>query len=116
MPRENREFSGTDDQPWEKVDEGVFQKILSKDDETGAYTRLLKFDPGANLNQLLSHDFYEEVYVVKGTLVDKTLNETFSEGMYAYRNPDMKHGPYFSPSGCMTVEFRYFGLKRKDEN
>ncbi len=115
MGRENKEFFDTELLPWNKIAEGIYEKVLSKDDETGAYTRLLKFEPGAELPNRLVHDFFEEVYIVKGALVDKHLNKTFTEGMYAFRNPGMEHGPYVSPTGCITFEVRYYGMKAKGE-
>jgi len=115
MSRENKEFFDTELLPWNKIGEGLYEKILSKDEETGAYTRLLKFEPGAEINNILSHDFFEEVYIVKGTLIDKRLNKTYTEGMYAFRNPGMEHGPFVSPTGCITFEIRYYGMKGKGE-
>lgn len=113
MPRENLEFSDTELIPWRMVRDGVYEKILSRDEETGAYTRLLKLEPGAEIPELLTHDFYEEVYILRGILIDKRLGKIFSEGMYAFRNPGMEHGPYVSTTGCMTIEFRYYGTKAK---
>ena len=115
MARENKEFFDTDLLPWNKIGEGVYEKILSKDEETGAYTRLLKIEPGGKIEGILTHDFCEEVYIIKGSLVDKTLNKKFTAGMYAYRNPGMKHGPYESPDGFLAIEIRYYGMKKKEE-
>ncbi len=115
MARPDMEFFDTDTIPWNKIADGIYEKILSKDEETGAYTRLLKFEPGAEIPNVLTHDFFEEVYIVKGVLIDKRLNKTFTEGMYAFRNPGMEHGPFVSPTGCITFEIRYYGMKGKDE-
>jgi len=95
--------------------EGVSEKILSRDRESGAYVRLLRFNPGDETSEVRTHNFYEEVYILDGTLMDKRLGKTFTKDMFAFRNPGMKHGPYFSPDGCTTIEFRYFGLKRKED-
>jgi len=115
MTRSNKELSDTDLIPWQKIGEGLYEKILSKDEQTGAYTRLLKFEAGLETTERLVHDFYEEVYVVKGMLIDKTLKKNFTEGMYAFRNPGMAHGPYAIPNGCITFEVRYFERKRDEE-
>lgn len=96
---------------WRQVEgaqEGVIEKILSHDPETGNYTRLLKFPPGLVTQELLVHDFWEEVYILKGSLIDLNKKETYIEGMYACRPPQMKHGPYNIPDGCMTLEIRYY--------
>ena len=91
------------------------EKILAHSNETGAYTRLLRFDAGFESSEVLVHDFYEEVYILQGSIIDKRLGRSFRQGMYAFRNPGMKHGPYHSPEGCLTIEFRYFGLKGRGQ-
>jgi hypothetical protein len=59
-------------------------------------------------DQELVHDFWEEVYIIKGSLYDIQKKETYVEGYYACRPPGMIHGPYKIPNGCMTIEFRYY--------
>ncbi|MCL5958885.1 MAG: cupin domain-containing protein [Chloroflexi bacterium] len=111
MRKEEREFFDTDMIAWEPVpgaQPGIYEKILSRDPDTGSYTRLLKFAPGLETAETLTHDFWEEVYIVKGVLIDTGKNQVFTEGMYACRPPGMKHGPYKIPEGCITVEFRLF--------
>ncbi|BBD72126.1 hypothetical protein HS1genome_0515 [Sulfodiicoccus acidiphilus] len=110
--RENKEFFDTSTLEWRKVTEKVYEKILSKDEETGSYTRLLRIEPGGKIEQAQEHPFYEEVYIIKGSLTDLSLNKTFMEGMYAFRNPGMRHGPYVSESGCLTIEFRYYPQRK----
>jgi ChrR Cupin-like domain len=89
--------------------EGIWEQILSTDDESGAYTRLLRFEPGADSSPdgAQAHDFWEEVFIVGGGLTDLTLGETFAAGMYACRPPGMRHGPWRSDSGVLMLEFRY---------
>lgn len=94
---------------WKKIYEGVFERVLRKDDETRACTRLVRFEPGSRLNSILEHEFYEEFLVIDGALIDSTLQKTYTRGMYAYRPPGLKHGPFMSPEGCLAVEIRYFG-------
>jgi hypothetical protein len=57
--------------------------------------------------ETISHDFWEEVFIVDGSLMDLGLRQTFSAGMYACRPPGMLHGPYRSPSGALLFETRY---------
>ena len=38
---------------------------------------------------------------MKGDLIDKTANETYEAGFYAYRKPGMIHGPFASATGCL---------------
>lgn len=83
------------------------EKILSHDSATGDVTRLLRFDPGVETSGIITHDFWEEVWILEGSLIDLGKNQTFTAGMYACRPPGMVHGPYRTPSGCMTLEMRY---------
>ena len=86
---------------------GTMEKVLSYDPETGNYTRLLKFPPQTKVPDLLSHDFCEEVYILEGFLKDEKKDITMKAGYYGSRLPEMKHGPYDIPLGCVTMEIRY---------
>ncbi len=90
--------------------DGFWEQVLSSDPETGDYTRLMRVDPGADasISGVLTHDFWEEVYIIEGDLTDLTLGQTFTGGMYACRPPGMKHGPFRSESGCKMLEIRYY--------
>lgn len=112
MPKPQYEFHDPKDKPWEPAFgeiPGVWQQVLSRDAEKGDYTRVVRFDPGANTSTagVLVHEFCEEVYIVQGELTDLRLGETFRAGYYACRQPGMEHGPYRSESGVLMVEFRY---------
>jgi hypothetical protein len=95
--------------PEGSVAEGIQEQILSEDAGGTAYTRLLRFEPGADSspNGPQVHDFWEEVYIIEGDLTDLRLDQTFRAGMYACRPPGMEHGPWRSESGVLMVEFRY---------
>lgn len=88
---------------------GLMERILARDPETRVATRMLRFEPGTDTssNGALTHHFWEEVFIVEGSIHDLTLDRTFSAGMYACRPPGMKHGPWVSPDGCLTFEVRY---------
>lgn len=114
MAKPELEFFDPDAIEWKQVEdaqEGILEKIVSLDPETGSYTRLLKFPPGMETEEELVHDFWEEVYIIKGSLYDIQKKETYVEGFYACRPPGMIHGPYKIPYGCMTIEMRYFNKK-----
>ncbi len=89
---------------------GLSERILARDPKTGVATRMLRFAPGTDTtpNGTLTHDFWEEVYILEGSIVDLSLGKRFSAGMYACRPPGMKHGPWRSEEGCTTFEVRYF--------
>jgi hypothetical protein len=85
------------------------EAILSRDPDSGTFTRLLRFPPGTDTspNGTLTHDCWEEVWILEGTLHDLRLDQTFGAGMYACRPPGMAHGPWRSNEGCLTFEVRY---------
>jgi hypothetical protein len=116
MPKPELEFFRPDHLRWEAVTAsatggaggpGVEQKILARDEATGDATRLLRFGAGVETTQTITHDFWEEVWILEGELIDLGKKQTFSAGMYACRPPGMVHGPYRVPKGCMTLEIRY---------
>lgn len=116
MGKPELEFFRPDDLPWRPVvasaatgagGPGVMQKILSGDPASGDVTRLLRFDPGVETGGTIVHDFWEEVWILEGSLVDLEKRRTFSAGMYACRPPGMRHGPYRSPGGALLFEIRY---------
>ena len=90
--------------------QGLSERILARDPKTGVATRMLHFDPGTDTspNGTLTHDFWEEVYILEGDIYDLVLQKKFTAGMYACRPPGMKHGPWKSEQGCTTFEVRYF--------
>lgn len=91
---------------------GLEEMILSRDDGSDDHSRLLRFAPGTDTspNGVLTHDTWEEVWVIQGELTDLRLGQTFTAGMYACRPPGMEHGPWRSDTGCMTFEVRYARL------
>lgn len=103
-------LAADNDYSWERAagyPEGIYEMILYEA-EDGSHSRFLKLEPGAETDSVLTHDFHEEAFILHGELIDKTLDQSFTQGMYACRNPGMEHGPYRSPNGCLTFEVRYF--------
>ena len=100
------------DGPWRAAGgsvEGIDEQIISYDEESGSYTRLMRFAAGVDSspNGTLTHEFWEEVYIISGDLTDTRLGQTFRAGMYACRPPGMPHGPWTSVEGVLMIEFRY---------
>ena len=98
--------------PWRAAGgsvEGIDEQIISYDEESGSYTRLMRFAAGVDSspNGTLTHEFWEEVYIISGDLTDTRLGQTFRAGMYACRPPGMPHGPWTSVEGVLMIEFRY---------
>ena len=91
--------------------DGLTERVIVADDAAadGVITRMLRFAPGCDTtpNGTLAHDFWEEVYILQGSITDLRLNEKFTAGMYACRPPGMPHGPWRTGEGCLTFEVRY---------
>jgi hypothetical protein len=116
VPKPELEFFRPDDLPWRPVagsptagagGAGIEEKVLSHDPATGDVTRLLRFAPGTGTADAIAHDFWEEVWILEGSLMDLGTGQTFGGGMYACRPPGMRHGPYRSPDGALLFETRY---------
>lgn len=112
MSKPEIEFTPTSDVPLTPCTgavEELSEQILAEDPTTGTVTRILHFAPGCDTaaNGIQVHDFWEEVYIVSGSIIDTRLGTTFSAGMYAVRPPGMPHGPWVSPRGATTFEVRY---------
>jgi len=111
MPKAEREFFPTHSVGWTPTGgvTGLSERILATDPESGVASRLLRFDRGTDTSTAgpQVHDFWEEVYILEGSLHDLRLDQTFTAGMYACRPPGMPHGPWIAPDGCLTFEVRY---------
>lgn len=113
MPKPEHEFfavTEVDFTPCEGLVAGLTERLLAVDAEAGVATRVLRFDPDTDTspNGTQVHDFWEEVYILEGTITDLRLDETFGPGEYACRPPGMPHGPWVSGlDGCLTFETRY---------
>ena len=90
--------------------EGLSQRIVAQIPGSNVATRILQFEPGTDTspNGIQIHDFWEELYIIEGSIVDLELNEEFTAGMVACRPPGMKHGPWKAPNGCKIFEVRYY--------
>ncbi len=90
------------------------ERILASDfDEAarrGSYTRLLRFGPGGYTAEVVSHSYWEEVYLLAGdmTVGAGSQAETFRAPTYACRPPGAVHGPFATREGCTMLEMRYF--------
>jgi hypothetical protein len=114
-------FAGVDlDTGWDQVPggaPGVQQKMLSGAlDETaqiGVRTRLIRFLPGTVAPMEFVHDYWEEVYLMAGTLIsgcaaDGTGGSAQAAPAYACRPPGTVHGSFASPEGCIFFEIQYY--------
>lgn len=107
--KEELEFHDPSSRPWDPIDgvPGLHERIVAGRRDSHDHSRMLRFDPGCVTPETLTHDFWEEVWILEGSLRDLRLGQTFTAGMYACRPPAMPHGPWDSKEGCLTFEVRY---------
>lgn len=82
---------------------------LSVDAETGEYTRLTRFVPGADTSAFgaKTHTYPEEVFIVSGRLYDESFGRWLTAGDYASRPPGERHGPFRTDTGCIVLELSF---------
>ncbi|NBP72373.1 MAG: cupin, partial [Alphaproteobacteria bacterium] len=115
--KQHKEFYAVDmGGEWEVPEgypEGIKQKILvghlDEENKTGCRTRLLKFEPGVYTTAPFTHDYWEEVYQLKGDLIvgndeNGEGGRSFDPDTYACRPPGTPHGPFKSVNGCVLLE------------
>ncbi|MCL2726257.1 MAG: cupin domain-containing protein [Polyangiaceae bacterium] len=90
--------------------EGVAEEIThSIDENTGEYTRLTRFLPGADTTPFggKTHAYPEEVFIVSGRLHDAAVDQWLAAGEYASRPPGELHGPFKTDEGCIVLEVSF---------
>lgn len=97
---------------WENIEGcgGYLEQItLAYDKQTGDYTRLTRFKPGADTSNLgaKSHDYPEEIFIVKGRLYDEAFGRWLEPGDYASRSPGELHGPFRTDVECIVLEVSF---------
>lgn len=100
------------DEKWTPIPglEGVADELtLSLDQDSGEYTRLTRFHPGADTTNFggKSHDYPEEVLIVSGRLFDQAFDMWLERGHYASRPPGEVHGPFKTDTGCVVLEISF---------
>ena len=108
-----REFAPVHEIPFTPAEpplDGLDERIITTAGKPGVVTRMLRFAPGLDTsrNGTLTHDFWEEVYIIDGSFFDLTLGKTFKAGDFAIRPPGMRHGPWRTDEGVTTFESRYY--------
>lgn len=96
-------------QPIEGLAGMVDEVTLSICDETGEYTRLTRFQPGADTKDFGTkvHDYPEEVFIVSGRLFDAAFEQWLDAGCYASRPAGEAHGPFKTDVGCVVLEISF---------
>ena len=75
---------------WEPIEgtDGMLEQLtLAMDDVSGDYTRLTRFQPGADTKNFgaKSHDYPEEIYIISGRLYDEAFDMWLEAGHFASR-------------------------------
>ncbi len=97
---------------WEviKGTKGLLEQItLAEDKVSGDYTRITRFKPGADTSVFgsRSHEYPEEIFILKGRLYDAAFNKWLKTGDYASRPPGEVHGPFRTDVECIVLEVSY---------
>jgi len=99
LPFENLDLS-EDFQEYDGGVAGISQKILADDRDTktrtGKRTRLLRLAPGVQTPAAHDHPYWEEIYVIKGSMIEgtpETGENRVTAPAYACRKPGFMHGP-----------------------
>ncbi len=94
---------------WDRVDKeaGVFVKTLTSCTNTGSYGRLVKLHPGAKTSgEAWGERGRSEVWVVTGTLVERTAGRVNPAGTYGNLDIDLLDGTWTSDHSCLVFEVR----------
>jgi hypothetical protein len=89
---------------------GLIEELtLSVDEESGEYTRLTRFQAGADTAALgaKSHTYPEEIFIINGRLYDQAFEQWLEQGHYASRPPGEIHGPFKTDIGCVVLEVSF---------
>jgi len=97
---------------WQSIEglEGIAEELtLSIDEHSGEYTRLTRFQPGADTQSFggKSHEYPEEIFIVSGRLYDQAFDMWLETGHYASRPPGEIHGPFQTQEGCVVLEISF---------
>lgn len=97
------------DDRWEEIENtnGLIEQLtLAVDEESGDYTRLTRFKPGADTTAsgAKSHEYPEEIFIVKGRVYDASFDSWLEQGEYASRPPGEVHGPFKTDIECIVLE------------
>jgi len=87
---------------------GIKEKLLASDPETGAYTRIVIFEPGFKFDKPLQHPFWEELFLLDGHMIDHATNTLYTKGYYALRPAGVVHGPFGTETGCTLLEMVWY--------
>ncbi|MBE0584425.1 MAG: hypothetical protein IH612_11800 [Desulfofustis sp.] len=101
-----------DELPWHAegvAPPGSTESIIYRDKTSKTYCRALRLPIGfKGGKEPLHHDFDEVVFVVSGCLVNSYTGRSYGPGSVAVFPRGMAHGPFATPDGAVTLEFRHY--------
>ena len=97
---------------WEVLEDSngqIEQLTLAIDEKNGDYTRLTRFKANTDTKKFgaKSHDYPEEIMIIKGRLYDEAFKKWLEPGDYASRPPGEVHGPFVALEECIVLEMSY---------
>lgn len=95
---------------------GIKEKLLALDPETGAYTRIVIFEPGFKFSRELNHPFWEELLILEGHMIDYGTDTLYTKGFYGLRQPGIGHGPFGTEIGCTLLETVWYDREWYEKN
>lgn len=101
-----------DEFPWHTEDvapPGSTEAIIYRDKTSKTYCRALRLPIGFKGGlEPLRHDFDEVVFVVSGHLINISTGMSYGPGSVAVFPSGTAHGPFATPCGAVTLEFRHY--------
>ncbi|HEB3530084.1 TPA: cupin domain-containing protein [Burkholderia cenocepacia] len=105
LPKLDEILLNADEIPWrEKSLKGVYEKMLFRDESTGASIALIKFAKGVGIPQPHSHASNQSMYCLSGKYEYTSTGVTLVPGSF-YCNPKGNvHGPTYAHEETIVVE------------
>ena len=113
MAKPEREFFPVAGVGWTPVagaEVGMTERILAKDPNANVATRILSFPPGCDTspNGVQVHDFWEEVYILEGSIHDLELTRPSAPASTPAGRPGCGTVRGVASKAALTFEVRYY--------
>ena len=105
MPKLEELLIKTDSVPWrEKSLKGIHEKMLWRNEETGASIALIKFDKGAGIPQPHYHSSNQFMFCLSGRYVYLPTGTTLTKGSFYWNPKGVVHGPTRAEETSVLLE------------
>ena len=84
--------------------EGLEEKVLWADPDTGASVTLLRWAPGAGVPQAHTHPSNQFMYCLSGSYVDNGSGIVSQPGTFYWNPKNVLHGPTRALEECVLLE------------